>query len=42
MAIGPEIDNWTNFGTKEDLAALLKKAHAHGIRIILDGAHTDP
>ncbi|SDX02494.1 alpha-amylase family glycosyl hydrolase [Flavobacterium degerlachei] len=40
--------DWTaldpNFGTKEDLAALVKKAHAHGIRIILDGVinHTGP
>jgi alpha-amylase len=33
--------DWTaldpNFGTKEDLAALVKKAHSLGIRIILDG-----
>ncbi|UQD55887.1 alpha-amylase family glycosyl hydrolase [Flavobacterium sp. K5-23] len=40
--------DWTaldpNFGTKEDLAALVKKAHTHGIRIILDGVinHTGP
>lgn len=40
--------DWTaldpNFGTKEDLANLVKKAHAHGIRIILDGVinHTGP
>lgn len=40
--------DWTsldpNFGTKEDLAALVQKAHAHGIRIILDGVinHTGP
>ncbi len=40
--------DWTaldpNFGTKEDLAALVEKAHAHGIRIILDGVinHTGP
>ncbi len=40
--------DWTNldpnFGTREDLAALVKKAHAHGIRIILDGVinHTGP
>jgi alpha-amylase len=40
--------DWTaldpNFGTKEDLAALVRKAHAHGIRIILDGVinHTGP
>jgi alpha-amylase len=40
--------DWTaldpNFGTKEDLANLVKKAHAKGIRIILDGVinHTGP
>ncbi|CAH0334580.1 Periplasmic alpha-amylase [Flavobacterium sp. CECT 9288] len=40
--------DWTaldpNFGTKEDLATLVQKAHAHGIRIILDGVinHTGP
>ncbi|WP_458008625.1 alpha-amylase family glycosyl hydrolase [Flavobacterium sp. PL002] len=40
--------DWTaldpNFGTKEDLAALVEKAHTHGIRIILDGVinHTGP
>ncbi|WP_026708240.1 alpha-amylase family glycosyl hydrolase [Flavobacterium frigidarium] len=40
--------DWTaldpNFGTKDDLAALVEKAHAHGIRIILDGVinHTGP
>jgi alpha-amylase len=40
--------DWTaldpNFGTKEDLANLVQKAHAHGIRIILDGVinHTGP
>ncbi|MBX9886356.1 MAG: alpha-amylase [Flavobacteriaceae bacterium] len=40
--------DWTaldaNFGTKEDLANLVKKAHAHGIRIVLDGVinHTGP
>tara|TARA_R110000868_G_scaffold138463_2_gene352630 strand:- start:6443 stop:8104 length:1662 start_codon:yes stop_codon:yes gene_type:complete len=40
--------DWTaldpNFGTKKDLAALVTKAHAHGIRIILDGVinHTGP
>jgi alpha-amylase len=40
--------DWTaldpNFGTKEDLANLVKKAHAHGIRVILDGVinHTGP
>ena len=40
--------DWTaldpNFGTKEDLAKLVQKAHAHGIRIILDGVinHTGP
>jgi alpha-amylase len=40
--------DWTsldpNFGTKEDLDALIKKAHAHGIRIILDAVinHTGP
>lgn len=40
--------DWTaldpNFGTKEDLAALVEKAHAHGIRILLDGVinHTGP
>ncbi|MGL2965073.1 alpha-amylase family glycosyl hydrolase [Flavobacterium sp. XGLA_31] len=33
-----------NFGTKEDLAELVKKAHAHGIRIMLDAVinHTGP
>ena len=40
--------DWTsldpNFGTKEDLANLVKKAHAKGIRIMLDGVinHTGP
>ncbi|MBF4514954.1 alpha-amylase [Flavobacterium sp. ANB] len=40
--------DWTaldpNFGTKEDLANLVKKAHEKGIRIILDGVinHTGP
>ena len=40
--------DWTaldpNFGTKEDLAALVEKAHAHGIRIVFDGVinHTGP
>jgi alpha-amylase len=40
--------DWTaldpNFGTKADLANLVKKAHAHGIRVILDGVinHTGP
>ena len=40
--------DWTaldpNFGTKADLANLVKKAHAHGIRIVLDGVinHTGP
>lgn len=40
--------DWTaldpNFGTKADLANLIKKAHAHGIRIVLDGVinHTGP
>ena len=40
--------DWTaldpNFGTKDDLAALVQKAHAHGIRIIMDGVinHTGP
>ncbi|OOV25483.1 alpha-amlyase [Flavobacterium sp. LM5] len=40
--------DWTaldpNFGTKEDLADLVKKAHAKGIRIVLDGVinHTGP
>lgn len=40
--------DWTaldpNFGTKEDLANLVKKAHAHGIRIVLDAVinHTGP
>lgn len=40
--------DWTsldpNFGTKEDLALLVQKAHARGIRIVLDGVinHTGP
>lgn len=40
--------DWTaldpNFGTQKDLAALVQKAHAHGIRIIMDGVinHTGP
>lgn len=40
--------DWTaldpNFGTKEDLANLVTKAHAKGIRIMLDGVinHTGP
>ena len=40
--------DWTaldpNFGTKKDLADLVKKAHAKGIRIVLDGVinHTGP
>lgn len=40
--------DWTtldpNFGTKADLAELVKKAHARGIRIMLDGVinHTGP
>lgn len=40
--------DWTaldpNFGTKADLKALVEKAHAHGIRILLDGVinHTGP
>jgi alpha-amylase len=40
--------DWTaldpNFGTKADLANLVKKAHAHGIRIVLDAVinHTGP
>ncbi len=40
--------DWTaldpNFGTKADLASLVQKAHAHGIRIVLDGVinHTGP
>ncbi|MFV5699622.1 alpha-amylase family glycosyl hydrolase [Flavobacterium sp. ZT3R17] len=40
--------DWTNldpnFGTKKDLAVLVEKAHAHGIRIVLDGVinHTGP
>lgn len=40
--------DWTaldpNFGTKEDLAAMVAKAHAKGIRVMLDGVinHTGP
>ena len=40
--------DWTaldpNFGTKEDLTLLVQKAHAKGIRIVLDGVinHTGP
>ena len=40
--------DWTrldpNFGTKQDLKDLVEKAHAHGIRIVLDGVinHTGP
>jgi alpha-amylase len=40
--------DWTaldpNFGTKTELANLVKKAHAHGIRIVLDAVinHTGP
>ena len=40
--------DWTaldpNFGTKEDLANLVKKAHERGVRIVLDGVinHTGP
>lgn len=40
--------DWTaldpNFGTKADLAELVETAHAHGIRILLDGVinHTGP
>ena len=40
--------DWTaldpNFGTKENLALLVQKAHAKGIRIVLDGVinHTGP
>ncbi|HSD08606.1 alpha-amylase family glycosyl hydrolase [Flavobacterium sp.] len=40
--------DWTaldpNFGTKKDLAELVKKAHAKGIRVMLDGVinHTGP
>lgn len=40
--------DWTaldpNFGTKEDLAELVRTAHAHGIRIVLDAVinHTGP
>lgn len=40
--------DWTaldpNFGTKEDLALLVQKAHSKGIRIVLDGVinHTGP
>lgn len=40
--------DWTsldpNFGTKKDLAELVEKAHAKGIRILLDGVinHTGP
>ncbi len=40
--------DWTqldpNFGTHDDLAELVEKAHIHGIRIVLDGVinHTGP
>ncbi|MFN0035481.1 MAG: alpha-amylase family glycosyl hydrolase [Saprospiraceae bacterium] len=40
--------DWTrldpNFGTEKDLAQLVQTAHAHGIRIVLDGVinHTGP
>ena len=40
--------DWTkldpNFGTEEDLMALVNRAHDHGIRIVLDGVinHTGP
>ena len=40
--------DWTkldpNFGTEKDLAEMVEKAHAHGIRIVLDGVinHTGP
>ncbi|RUT79655.1 alpha-amylase family glycosyl hydrolase [Ancylomarina longa] len=40
--------DWTaldpNFGTKEDLAELVRVAHAHGIRIVMDAVinHTGP
>jgi len=42
------ISDWTsldpNFGTEEDLAELVKTAHAHGIRIVMDVIvnHTGP
>jgi alpha-amylase len=42
--LGQRLDQLrSNFGTKEDLAALVQK-HTHGIRIILDGVinHTGP